>query len=98
MASTTARGIDVQLQVEQPLVVDRLALKVSAGPRFLMKGDGADPQGLSLAGEAWLEAKPVSVLFARGGARLVRNRLVTPDGLALVDLRVFYAMEVGVFF
>ncbi len=98
VASTTARGIDVQLQVEQPLVVDRLALKVSGGPRFLMKGEDAAPQGLSVAGEAWLEAKPVSVLFARGGARLVRNRLVTPDGLALVDLRLFYAMEVGVFF
>lgn len=98
VASTTARGFDVQLSVEQPLWPEHIALKVFLGPRFLVKGAEAAPQGLSLAGEAWVEAKPVSVLFARAGARLTRNRLVTPDGLSLVDVRVFSAVEVGVFF
>jgi hypothetical protein len=98
VASTTARGFDLQLSVEQPVWRDYVSLKVSGGPRFLMKGDDAAPQGLSLAGEAWLEAKPVSVLFARAGARLSRNGLLTPEGVALVDVRAFYAVEVGVFF
>lgn len=98
VASTTARGIDVQLSVEQPVWREYVSLKVLGGPRLLIKGDDAQPQGLSLAGEAWLEAKPVSVLFARAGARLSRNQLVNPEGVGLVDMRVFYALEVGVFF
>lgn len=95
--STTWRGVDAQLRVRQPLWADKLALDLSVGPRFLIAGPDASNPGFSMSGEAWLEATPVSVLFVRAGARVSRLAAATPT-LSVVDLRSFFALEVGAFF
>lgn len=96
LVSALYRGVDVQLRVRQPLYRDRLGLDVAVGPRFLIGGPDATP-GFSIAGEAWVEARPWSFLFARGGARVSRLEL-SNAGLAVVDTRGFFAVELGAFF
>lgn len=96
LVSAVYRGADVQLRVRQPLFRDVLALDLAVGPRVLFGGPDAQP-GFSLAGEAWVEARPVSFLFARGGARLSRLTASTA-GLEVVDTRGFFALELGAFF
>jgi hypothetical protein len=97
LVSATYRGADVQLRVRQPLYRDILSIDLAVGPRFVLPGPLASKPGFSLAGEAWLEARPYSVLFARGGARLSRLQ-VANDTLAVVDTRAFFALELGAYF
>ncbi len=97
LVNTEYRGFDLQLQARQPLWPRRLNLDLAVGPRFLVVGPG-DQAGLSIAGEAWLTAQPVSVVFVRAGARLVHAQLSSPSlSLSVTDLRVFAALEAGVF-
>jgi len=97
VVSMTYRGVDAQLRVKQPLYKNVLSLDLAVGPRFLFGGPSASP-GFSIGGEAWVEAKPISFLFARAGGRV--SRLQVSDGAALtvVDTRMFFALEVGAFF
>jgi hypothetical protein len=90
------RGLDLQLRVRQPLYRDRLALDLALGPRVLFAGPQAPDPGFSFAGELWLEAKPVSVLFARAGVRLSRLALAN-SALGFTDLRTFVGLEAGAF-
>jgi hypothetical protein len=96
VVSAVYRGVDLQVRVRQPLYRELVALDVSAGPRFLIGGPDATP-GFSFSGEAWVEARPWSFLFARGGARL-SNLAMSNDGVDVVDTRGFFALEVGAFF
>lgn len=96
LVSATYRGIDAQLRVKQPLFRDLLALDLAGGPRFLQSGQGTSTR-LSLSGEAWLELKPVHVVFVRGGARFSRLSAELP-GLTLAENRFFFALEAGAFF
>lgn len=96
LPSAAYRGIDAQVRYRQPLFRNLLALDLSFGPRIL-QGDSATATRLSMAGEAWLELKPVSVLFVRGGARGSRLWASQP-GLSLVENRFFFALEAGAFF
>lgn len=97
VVSALYRGIDVQLRVKQPLYFDWLSFDLAVGPRFLLAGPTAQRPGFSVAGEAWVEAKPYSMLFLRGGARLFRAQLADAAGLSTADLRVFVAFEAGAF-
>ncbi len=97
LVSATYRAADVQLRVRQPLYRDVVSLDLAVGPRFVLPGPFATKPGFSIAGEAWLEARPYSVLFARGGARVSRLQ-VANDSLAVVDTRAFFALELGAFF
>jgi hypothetical protein len=95
VVSTVWRGADAQLRWRQPLVTTLLSLDVAVGPRFLFASNGTRP-GFSIGGEAWLEVKPVSVVFARAGARA--SRLVAQvQGLDVADTRLFFAVELGAF-
>jgi hypothetical protein len=96
LVSTTWSGVDAQLRVRQPLYRDVLALDLAWGPRFLLSGADATRAGFSFSGEAWLELKPASVFFARGGARVSRLAAAT-DTLSVVDTRAFFALEFGAF-
>ncbi|MBL8940263.1 MAG: hypothetical protein JNM69_37300 [Archangium sp.] len=96
LVSATYRGIDAQLRIRQPLFRNLLALDLAAGPRIL-QGSSATATKLSLAGEAWLELKPASVFFVRGGARGSRLSAELP-GLTVVENRFFFALEAGAFF
>lgn len=97
LVSTTWRGVDAQLRVRQPLYKDFVTLELIGGPRFLLAGPLAESPGFSLSAEAWLEVKPVSVLFARAGARFSRLQASNPS-LAAIDTRTFLALELGAFF
>lgn len=97
LVSTTWRGVDAQLRVRQPLYKDLVTLELVGGPRFLLAGPLASSPGFSLSGEAWVEVKPVSVLFARAGARFSRLQATNPT-LSAVDTRTFLALELGAFF
>ncbi|MGV3619286.1 MAG: hypothetical protein ACO1OB_00635 [Archangium sp.] len=97
LVSTTWRGVDAQLRIRQPLYKNLLTLEVVGGPRFILPGPLASNPQFSLSGEAWLELKPVSILFARGGARASWLRASNPE-LAAVDTRAFFALELGAFF
>lgn len=96
LVSATYRGIDAQLRVHQPLFRNLLALDVAFGPR-LLQGDSLTAGRFSLAGEAWLELKPASVFFVRGGARGSRLSAELP-GLSVTENRFFIALEAGAFF
>jgi hypothetical protein len=96
VVSAMYRGADVQLRVRQPLFRDLVSLDVAVGPRLLIGGPDGQP-GFSLSGEAWVEARPMPFLFARGGARLSRLQLSTA-GLAVVDTRTFFTVELGAYF
>ncbi|MBL8957247.1 MAG: hypothetical protein JNK82_41120 [Myxococcaceae bacterium] len=96
VVSAVYRGVDLQLRVKQPVFRDRVALDLAFGPRVLVGGPLAPKTGLSLAGEAWLEAKPVSLLFLRGGARFFRAVMTDDVAVATQDVRLFFALEVGV--
>lgn len=96
LVSATYRGIDAQLRIRQPLFRNLLSLDLAAGPRIL-QGSSATSTKLSLAGEAWLELKPASVFFVRGGARGSRLSAELP-GLSVVENRFFFALEAGAFF
>ncbi len=96
LVSATYRGLDAQLRIRQPLFRNLLALDLAAGPRFLQGGAGTSTK-LSLSGEAWLEIKPVSVLFVRGGARGSRLSAELP-GISIAENRFFFALEAGAFF
>ena len=96
LVSATYRGVDAQLRVRQPLFRNLLSLDLAAGPRFLQGGSGTSTK-LSLSGEAWLELKPVSVLFVRGGARGSRLSAELP-GISITENRFFFALEAGAFF
>ncbi len=96
LLSASYRGFDAQLRIKQPLFRNVLALDVSAGPRFL-SGNEATATRFSLAGEAWLEVKPVSVLFARAGVRASRLSAESKN-LSVVETRLFFALEAGAFF
>lgn len=96
VASAIYRGIDVQLKVRQPIFRDWVALDVSVGPRALLTGPLAPKGGLSWAFEGWVEAKPISLIFVRGGARVFRAVLSDGVGVASTDLRTFFAFEAGV--
>lgn len=96
LVSATYRGVDAQLRIRQPLFRNLLALDLAAGPRFLQGGAGTSTK-LSLSGEAWLELKPVSVLFVRGGARGSRLSAELP-GISITENRFFFALEAGAFF
>ena len=95
--STTWRGVDAQLRIRQPLFRDLVTLELIGGPRILLPGPLAASPGFSLSAEAWLEVKPVSVLFARAGVRYSRLQAANPT-LAAVDSRTFLALELGAFF
>ncbi len=97
VVSTTYRGADVQLRVKQPLYQQMVSLDVAIGPRFLIAGPSASP-GFSFSGEAWVEFKPISYLFGRAGGRVSRLQVSDNTGLAVVDTRMFFALEVGAFF
>jgi hypothetical protein len=97
LVSTTWRGIDAQLRVRQPLFRDFVTLELIGGPRFLLPGPLAESRGVSLSAEAWLEVKPVSVLFARAGARFSRLQAGNAS-LSAIDTRTFVALELGAFF
>jgi len=96
VVSAVYRGVDVQLRVRQALYRDLVALDVAFGPRFLIGGPDATP-GFSVSGEAWVEARPWSFLFARGGARM-SNLSMSNAGVSVVDTRGFFALELGAFF
>jgi hypothetical protein len=97
LVSTTWRGIDAQLRVRQPLFRDLVTLELIGGPRFLLPGPLATSPGFSLSAEAWLEVKPVSVLFARAGVRYSRLQAANP-ALSAIDSRTFLTVELGAFF
>ena len=97
VASAIYRGVDLQLRVRQPLYRDVLALDLTWGPRFLLKGTTASRPDFSWSAEAWLEARPASLLFLRVGGRVFRAQLNDGKGLKVVDVRSFIAAEVGVF-
>jgi hypothetical protein len=96
LVSATYRGVDAQVRLKQPLFRNLLSLDLAGGPRFLMSGQGTSTR-LSLSGEAWLELKPVHVLFVRGGARFSRLSAELP-GITLAENRLFFALEAGAFF
>lgn len=96
LVSATYRGVDAQLRVRQPLFRNLLALDLAAGPRFL-QGSTDTSTRFSFAGEAWLELKPVSVVFVRAGARASRLSAELP-GVSLSETRLFIAAEAGAFF
>jgi hypothetical protein len=94
--STAYRGIDAQLKIRQPIYRDMAVLDFSGGPRFLLDGASATAGSLSFGGEAWLEVKPVSVLFTRAGVRISQLSLRN-ETIAATELRTFFALEIGVF-
>lgn len=96
LVSTTWRGIDAQLRVRQPLFRDLVTLELIGGPRVLLAGPLAAAPGFSLSAEAWVEVKPVSVLFGRVGVRYSRLQASNPS-LAAIDSRTFLALELGAF-
>ena len=96
LVSTTWRGIDAQLRVRQPLFRDLVTLELIGGPRFLLPGPLAESPGFSLSAEAWIEVKPVSILFGRLGVRYSRLQAANPS-LTAVDSRTFLALELGAF-
>lgn len=95
VVSAIYRGVDLQLRIKQPVFKDVVSLDVAFGPRVLVGGPLAPKTGLSLAGEAWVEAKPWSLLFLRGGARFFRAVMSDDVGVATQDVRVFFALEAG---
>lgn len=97
LVSTTWRGVDAQLRIRQPLFRDIVTLELVGGPRFVLPGPLAATPGFSLSAEAWLEVKPVSVLFGRAGARMSRLQAANP-ALQATDTRAFFALELGAFF
>jgi hypothetical protein len=96
LVSATYGGFDAQLRIRQPLFRNVLALDLAFGPRFLRAGSETST-AVSLSGEAWLEAKPVSVLFVRGGARGSRLSAELPS-VSLTETRFFFALEAGAYF
>ncbi len=96
LVSTTWRGIDAQLRVRQPLFRDVVTLELIGGPRILLPGPLAESPGFSLSAEAWIEVKPISVLFGRVGVRYSRLQAANPS-LTAVDSRTFLALELGAF-
>lgn len=97
--STDYRGVDAQLRILQPLFRDLVSLDLAVGPRFLARGPEADRPGFSLAGEAWVQARPASILFARAGGRFSWSQLENSATLVKVaDTRAFFALEVGAWF
>jgi hypothetical protein len=97
LVSTTWRGVDAQLRIRQPLFRDVVTLELVGGPRFVLPGPLAATPGFSLSAEAWLEVKPISVLFGRAGARMSRLQAANPT-LQATDTRAFFALELGAFF
>lgn len=97
LVSTTWRGVDAQLRIRQPLFRDIVTLELVGGPRFILPGPLAAQPGFSFSGEAWLEVKPVSVLFARAGGRASYLQ-ASNASLAATDTRAFFALELGAFF
>jgi hypothetical protein len=96
VVSAAYRGFDAQLRVRQPLYKKILSLDAAFGPRIL-QGDGTTTTRLSMSGEAWLELKPFSIVFVRGGARASRLLADLPN-VALAENRIFFALEAGAFF
>ncbi len=96
VVSAIYRGVDLQVRVKQPIFRDVVSLDVAFGPRVLMTGPLAPKAGVGLAGEAWLEAKPWSLLFVRGGARFFRAVMSDDVGIVTADVRAFFALEAGV--
>lgn len=96
VVSAVYRGVDLQLRIRQPLFRDLVSLDVAFGPRVLLTGPLAPKAGLSLAGEGWIEAKPWSLLFLRGGVRFFRAVLSDDVGVVTADVRAFVALEAGV--
>jgi hypothetical protein len=97
--STDYRGVDAQLRILQPLFRDLVSLDLAVGPRFLARGPDADRPGFSLAGEAWVQARPVSILFARAGGRFSWSQLEnSTTAVKVADTRAFFALEVGAWF
>lgn len=96
VVSAIYRGVDVQLRIKQPLFRDIVTLDLAVGPRILVAGPLAPKTGLSWAGEAWVEARPIGLLYLRGGARFFRAVLSDDVGVATADLRAFVALEAGV--
>jgi hypothetical protein len=97
LVSTTWRGVDAQLRIRQPLYRDLVTLELIGGPRILLPGPLAESPGFSLSGEAWVEVKPLSVLFARAGGRFSRLQASNAT-LSATDSRAFLALELGAFF
>jgi hypothetical protein len=95
--STTWQSTELMLQVLERLMEDRLVLEVAGGPRFVSSVHAAGfPHG-AFAIEAWVRARPTAKVSVRAGARLTDTVLTTwPDGVNVVDLRVFAGVEVGV--
>lgn len=96
LVSAGYSGVDAQLRVRQPLFRNVLALDAAIGPRFLLSAEGTNTK-LSFAGEAWLELKPASVFYVRGGARGSRLSAELQD-LSLAETRFFFAVEAGAYF
>ncbi len=97
VVSTEYRGADAQLRIRQPLYKNFVSLDLAVGPRFLFGGASATP-GFSIGGEAWVEFKPITYLFGRAGGRVSRLQVSDGASLAVVDTRMFFALEVGAFF
>ncbi len=97
LLSASYSGIDAQLRVRQPLYRTLVSLDLAGGPRFLMNSGGTGSPKLNLSGEAWIEARPISLFFARAGVRASKLNLAT-DTLVANDTRVFAGAELGAFF
>ncbi len=97
LVSTTWRGVDAQLRIRQPLFRDIVTLELVGGPRVILPGPLAAQPGFSFSGEAWLEVKPVSILFARAGGRASYLQ-ASNTSLSATDTRAFFALELGAFF
>jgi hypothetical protein len=94
--TTRFNGVDAQLRIQQPLYRQVVSLDLAVGPRFLFGGPSATP-GFSIGGEAWVVARPVSYLFGRVGGRVSRLQISDGTSLAVIDTRMFFALEVGAY-
>jgi hypothetical protein len=94
--STAYRGIDAQLKIRQPLYKNMVTLDVAGGPRFLLSGNNVQSGAFSFGGEAWIEVKPINILFVRGGIRASRLSL-NSETISVTEQRAFFGLEVGAF-
>lgn len=95
VASGTYRGVDLQLRALQPIWQQKVGLDFAIGPRFLVPGPQATAS-VGFAVEAWVEARPVRLVFLRGGGRLFRAAVADGNGLSSIAVRAFLGLEAGV--
>ncbi|MBI5548795.1 MAG: hypothetical protein HY901_33350 [Deltaproteobacteria bacterium] len=93
--STRYGAFDAQARIVQPLIPDLLELDLAAGPRFLLSGELAEPDGFSFSAEAWLVAHVGTVAYGRLGARYSQTRAGRAARVDVADQRTFLALEIG---